>query len=152
MLKTKTLNYIKLEHFPSDVNLNYQSDGASGVDLVASIDHDIIILPFQRELIPTGIIIELPYSREGQIRSRSGLALKHGVVVLNSPATIDNDYNGEIKVILANLGGVPFTVSRGMRIAQLVIASIDQCYVKVCEKLSHTSVRGAGGFGSTGFF
>ncbi len=112
---------------------SYQSEGAAGLDLLAAVavDAPIVIAPGQRALIPTGLSIALPGGTEGQVRPRSGLAARHGVTVLNSPGTIDADYRGEIQVILVNLGQVPFTIARGMRIAQLVIAPMLQ--VTICE-------------------
>ena len=127
----------------------YQSEGAAGMDLVAALNEDLIISPGQRALIPTGLAIELPRGYEAQIRPRSGLALNSGVTVLNSPGTIDSDYRGEIKVILINLGSEPFSVSRGMRIAQMVIAPVTQAQLQLSIELTG-SERGAGGFGHSG--
>ena len=127
----------------------YQSEGAAGLDLLAAIDAPIAIAAGARALIPTGLAIALPKNTEGQVRPRSGLAARHGITVLNSPGTIDADYRGEISVILINLGQDIFTVTRGMRIAQLIIAPVLQ--VKICESrgLDETT-RGVEGFGSTG--
>jgi dUTP pyrophosphatase len=130
---------------------SYQSEGAAGLDLVAAVaaDAPVIIGPGQRALVPTGLAVALPAGTEGQVRPRSGLALRHGVTVLNTPGTIDADYRGEIQVILVNLGQIAFTVARGMRIAQLVIAPVLQ--VTICETLSlDETTRGVAGFGSTG--
>ena len=127
----------------------YQSDEAAGMDLAAAIESDIILQPGRRALIPTGIAIELPAGYEAQVRPRSGLAIKHGVTVLNSPGTIDSDYRGEIKVILINHGEEEFTINRGMRIAQMVIAPVLQAQIAVSADLS-ASERGAGGFGHSG--
>ena len=127
----------------------YKSFGASGFDLSACIEGDIIIEPKSFTLISTGISLELPKGFEAQVRSRSGLALKNGIFVLNSPGTIDNDYRGEISVILANFSNIPFTVSSGMRIAQVVIAEYHQLILQEIDILSQTQ-RGDGGFGSTG--
>jgi dUTP pyrophosphatase len=128
----------------------YQSDEAAGLDLVAAIgsDETVVIKPRKRMLIPTGLSLELPKGFEGQVRPRSGLALKHGVTVLNSPGTIDSDYRGEVKIILINLGDAPFAIRRGDRIAQLVIAPVIQAKLVRAEILGATE-RGAGGFGST---
>ncbi len=126
-----------------------QSEQASGCDLVASNSESIIINPGSRALIPTGIAIALPVGSEAQVRSRSGLALKHGLMVLNSPGTIDADYRGEIKVVLANLSNEAFTVSFGMRIAQLVIAPVFMPRLVLASSIGQ-SERGEGGFGSTG--
>jgi dUTP pyrophosphatase len=127
----------------------YQSEAAAGLDLAAAVAEDIIIAPGERALIPTGLIIELPAGYEAQVRPRSGLAIKNGLTVLNSPGTIDGDYRGEVKVILINLGQESFNVSRGMRIAQMVIAPVVQAELRLCLSLSE-SERGAGGFGSSG--
>jgi dUTP pyrophosphatase len=129
----------------------YQSAHASGLDLVAAVPADapITIAPGDRAMIPTGIAIALPPGTEGQVRPRSGLALRHGVTVLNAPGTVDADYRGEIHVVLVNLGRELFTVERGMRVAQLVIAATLQA--EICEVASlDETTRGVGGFGSTG--
>ncbi|MDR3012791.1 MAG: dUTP diphosphatase [Chitinispirillales bacterium] len=127
------------------------TSGSSGCDICAAIDDDAIIAPGARALIPTGFCFEIPEGYEVQVRPRSGLALKHGITVLNTPGTIDADYRGEVKVILINLSDQPFTVARGDRIAQLVPASVAG-NVSFCEsnEISETS-RGAGGFGHTGY-
>jgi dUTP pyrophosphatase len=129
----------------------YQSELAAGLDLIAAVPAaaPVTIAPGQRVAIPTGIAIALPAGIEGQIRPRSGLALRHGVTVLNSPGTVDADYRGEVQVILVNLGGEPFTIERGTRIAQLVIATAVQA--RICEvAVLDETCRGVGGFGSTG--
>ena len=122
---------------------------AAGVDLVAALEHPITLAPGQRHLVPTGIAIALPAGYEAQVRPRSGLAVRHGVTVLNSPGTIDADYRGEIGVVLINLGEEPFAVERGMRIAQLVVAPVAAVAWAEGAELP-ASERGAGGFGSTG--
>jgi len=127
----------------------YATEHAAGMDLCAAITNDIILPPGQRTLIPTGLSIALPEGFEAQVRPRSGLALKNGVTVLNSPGTIDADYRGEVQVILANLGTETFTITRGMRIAQMVVARYSRVEWQQTEQLSATA-RGAGGFGSTG--
>ena len=129
----------------------YQSEGAAGLDLMAAVaaDAPVVIGPGRRALIPTGLAIALPRGTEGQVRPRSGLAARHGVTVLSSPGTIDADYRGEIQVILVNLGQEPFTVTRRMRIAQLIIAPTVQVTIRETAKLDETT-RGVGGFGSTG--
>ena len=129
----------------------YQSVGAAGADLYAAVgaEQTLTLPPGGRALVPTGICLELPAGYEAQVRPRSGLALKYGVTVLNSPGTIDSDYRGEISVILVNLGLEPFDVNRGTRIAQLVIAPVIQAQFTSVRALSGTS-RGAGGFGSSG--
>ena len=127
----------------------YASDDCAGMDLAAAVDTALTMAPGERVLIPTGLGIALPPGYEAQIRPRSGLALKHGVTVLNSPGTVDADYRGEIGVILANFGAEPFTVKRGMRIAQLVVAPVSRARWQLVEDLPE-SARGAGGFGSSG--
>lgn len=127
----------------------YQSELAAGMDLYAAVKADVVLAPGQRAVIPTGFAMALPAGFEAQVRSRSGLAAKNGVAVLNSPGTIDADYRGEVGVILINHGDQPFTVSRGARIAQMVIAPVTQGRFVETSDLSAT-VRGAGGFGSTG--
>jgi len=129
----------------------YQSALAAGLDLLAAVPADaaVALAPGQRTLIPTGVAIALPPGHEAQVRPRSGLALRHGVTVLNSPGTIDADYRGEIQIILVNLGAEPFVINRGMRVAQLVIAPI--LHVKLVESTSlDLTERSVGGFGSTG--
>ncbi len=127
----------------------YQTTSAAGVDLAAANDAPIDLAPGARTFVPTGLILEIPEGFEGQVRPRSGLAAKFGVTVLNSPGTIDADYRGEVKVILVNLGSEPFTIQRGERIAQLVIAPVMQAAFIEATAVSETA-RGAGGFGSTG--
>lgn len=127
----------------------YQTAGSAGMDLHAAIEADCAIAPGARQFLPCGFSLAIPPGYEGQVRSRSGLALKHGLAVLNSPGTIDSDYRGELAVVLVNHGDVPFVVSRGMRIAQLVIARVERAeWVEVGE-LPDTD-RGAGGYGHTG--
>ena len=126
----------------------YRSAGAAGMDLMAALSAPVELGPGERKLIPTGIRLGLPEGHEAQVRPRSGLALEHGVTVLNSPGTIDADYTGEVKVLLANLGAKSFTVERGMRIAQLVLARVERAVLQTGQ-LPDTR-RGAGGFGSTG--
>ncbi len=128
-----------------------QSAGAAGLDLMAAIgaDEQITIKNCERALVPTGIALQLPQGYEAQVRPRSGLAVKHGVTVLNTPGTVDADYRGEIKVLLVNHGQEPFVVTRGLRIAQLVIAPVMQVQLVAVSALE-TSARGDGGFGSTG--
>ena len=128
---------------------DYATDQSAGMDLAAAVPSSVEIAPGGRALIPTGFAAALPAGYEAQVRPRSGLALKHGITVLNSPGTVDADYRGEISVILANLGEAPFTVSRGMRIAQLVIAPVTQVAWNEVAELP-PSERGAGGYGSTG--
>ncbi len=127
----------------------YATQQSAGMDLLAAIDEAVEVEPGERMLIPTGIGIALPAGYEAQIRPRSGLAAKHGVTVLNTPGTIDADYRGELKVILINHGQEPFTIERGQRIAQMVIAKYEHIAFDEVEDLENTD-RGAGGFGSTG--
>lgn len=127
----------------------YMTDRSAGMDLYADIDDDATINPMERLLIPTGISIALPNGYEAQIRPRSGLAVKHGIALVNSPGTIDADYRGEIKVIVINLGDQPFTVQRGERIAQMVIHEVSRVEWRELSSLDETG-RGDGGFGHTG--
>ena len=127
----------------------YETADAAGMDLPAAIDADVEIAPGARCLIPTGLTIALPPSYEAQIRPRSGLALRNGISLVNSPGTIDADYRGEVGVIVINHGDEPFTVTRGMRIAQMVVAPVTQAVWDEVSELPETE-RGAGGFGSTG--
>jgi dUTP pyrophosphatase len=129
----------------------YHSEDAAGLDLIAAVEGnaDVVLQPGERALIPTGLAIELPKGYEAQVRPRSGLALNFGVTVLNSPGTIDADFRGEIGVILVNFGNQPFAVKRGARIAQLVVSPVERIALVENDGLGE-SVRGAGGFGSTG--
>ncbi len=127
----------------------YATAQSSGLDLAAALNEDIVIGPGEHAVVPTGVAIALPDGFEAQVRPRSGLAAKHAVTVLNSPGTIDTDYRGEIRVVLANHGAASFTVSRGMRIAQLVIAPVSRIIWNEVDALTD-SPRGDGGFGSTG--
>jgi dUTP pyrophosphatase len=145
---------VRVKRLPHGADLPlpaYQSALAAGFDLMAAVPADapVVLAPGERAMIPTGIAIALPPGTEGQVRPRSGLAARHGVTVLNSPGTVDADYRGEINVILVNLGAEPFTVARGARIAQLVIASTMQASICETANLDETT-RGVGGFGSTG--
>lgn len=128
---------------------SYQSTQAAGLDLRADLEAPLILQPGERHAVPTGLSLELPEGHEGQVRPRSGLALRDGITCLNSPGTIDADYRGEVKVLLINLGQVPVTLSRGDRIAQLVVAPVQRVVVEESHALGETA-RGAGGFGSTG--
>lgn len=129
----------------------YETGGAAGMDLVAALPagEAMALQPGERAMVPTGLAIALPQGFEAQVRPRSGLAAKNGVTVLNSPGTVDSDYRGEVKVILINLGTEPFTIERGTRIAQMVVAPVTQACLREVETLDETA-RGAGGFGSTG--
>lgn len=146
---TVSIGVKRLDH-GKDLDLpEHATDMSAGVDLLAAISDDIVLEPGHRALVPTGLSIELPQGFEAQVRPRSGLANKHGVTVLNAPGTIDADYRGEVCVILINFGDQAFTVSRGMRIAQMVVAQVAFVKWRESEDLS-ASDRGAGGFGSTG--
>jgi dUTP pyrophosphatase len=145
---------VQLTRLPHGADLplpSYQSAAAAGLDLVAAVaaDGPVIIAPGRWAAIPTGLALALPPGSEGQVRPRSGLAAQHGVTVLNAPGTIDADYRGEVKVLLVNLGPEAFAVTRGMRIAQLVIARVARARLVEAADLAATQ-RGAGGFGSTG--
>jgi dUTP pyrophosphatase len=129
----------------------YHSEHAAGLDLIAAVPDaaPVVIAPNRWAAIPTGLVLALPHGHEGQVRPRSGLAARHGVTVLNAPGTIDADYRGEVQVLLVNLGVESFAVTRGMRIAQLVIAPLARARLVEAERLTET-LRGSGGFGSTG--
>jgi dUTP diphosphatase len=145
---------VKITRLPHGADLplpSYQSAHAAGLDLVAAIADDapLTLAPGARALVPTGIAIALPEGHEAQVRPRSGLAVRHGLTVLNAPGTIDADYRGEVQVLLINLGDQPVAIARGMRIAQLVIAAVARARLTEAPSLDETS-RGKGGFGSTG--
>jgi dUTP pyrophosphatase len=142
-MKIKIVNKSK-HRLPS-----YETPASAGVDLRANLDEPVVLKPLERSLIPTGLFIELPVGYEAQIRPRSGLAIKKGITLLNTPGTIDADYRGEIKIILANISNDEFVVNDGERIAQMVIAQHEQAEWIEVEELEKTE-RGAGGFGSTG--
>ncbi len=127
----------------------YMSEGAAGADVVAAVEADVVLAPGARALVPTGIALEIPPGYEVQVRPRSGLALNHGVTLLNSPGTIDCDYRGPVGVMLVNLGTEPFTIRRGERIAQLIVAPVAHAHFSEVTEIGATA-RGAGGFGSTG--
>ena len=145
-------HYVQINKLPGneDVKLpEKMSRLASGYDLYAAVEEDVVLQPGERKLIPTGFAIAMPEGLEAQIRPRSGLALKHGITCLNTPGTIDADYRGEIRVLLINLGDAPFTIVRNERIAQMVFQIVPQVEWEFVEELSET-VRGEGGFGHTG--
>ncbi|MCT8990026.1 dUTP diphosphatase [Chelativorans sp. SCAU2101] len=146
-----TVGVVRLPHGEGLPLPAYESAGAAGMDLRAAVpeDRQIILLPGRRVLVPTGFILEIPEGFEGQVRPRSGLALRHGITCLNSPGTIDSDYRGEVQILLVNLGEDDFAVTRGMRIAQLVIAPVLQARIEERDGPGATA-RGADGFGSTG--
>lgn len=145
------LGVVRLPHAEGLDLPAYETEGAAGMDLRAAVpdDRPMLILPGRRVLVPTGLVFEIPAGFEGQVRPRSGLAFKHGLTCLNTPGTIDWDYRGEVKVLLVNLGDVEFTVTRGLRIAQLVIAPVSRAVLEE-RSLAGSTERGAGGFGSTG--
>jgi dUTP pyrophosphatase len=140
---------VRLDHARDLPLPDYATGGSAGVDLTAAVTDQITLEPGERQLVPTGIAIALPAGFEAQVRPRSGLALKHGVTVLNSPGTIDADYRGEVKVIMFNASSDPFIVLRGMRIAQMVVAPVSRLHWESVDRLP-PSGREAGGFGSTG--
>lgn len=149
MLNAITLKFLRLPHGEGLALPAYETAGAAGMDLRAAVTEQIVLAPGARMAVPTGLVVEIPEGCEGQVRPRSGLALNHGITCLNSPGTIDWDYRGEVKVILANLGKEPFIIERGMRIAQLVIAPVTQVRIVEAGDVSDTK-RSSGGFGSTG--
>jgi dUTP pyrophosphatase len=128
----------------------YATSGAAGMDVAAAVDKPVILAAGERLAIPTGFAMAVPAGYEAQIRPRSGLALKHGVTVANAPGTIDSDYRGEVAILLVNLGNQDFTIERGMRIAQMVVAPVTQVIPAASDSLPDTD-RGEGGFGSTGY-
>jgi dUTP pyrophosphatase len=143
------LSILRLPHGRDLPLPSYATEGSAGLDLLAAIDGDIVLSPGGRSAIPCGIAVAFSDKYEGQVRARSGLALNHGITLLNAPGTIDSDYRGEIKAILINLGDQPFTVKRGMKVAQLVLARVKRAIIVGVEELPDTA-RGEGGFGSTG--
>ncbi|PPR60588.1 MAG: Deoxyuridine 5'-triphosphate nucleotidohydrolase [Alphaproteobacteria bacterium MarineAlpha4_Bin2] len=148
-MSTVAVDIVRLPH---SVNLplpDYATPDSAGVDLLAAVEEDVVLVPGERKLIPTGIALGLPRGYEAQIRPRSGLALKNGITLLNTPGTIDADYRGEIGVILVNLGKETFKVERGMRVAQMIVAPVFRVIWNSTQSLED-SERGAGGFGSTG--
>lgn len=143
---------VRVQRLPHGAGLDlpaYATAQSAGMDLVAAIESELVLAPGKRAIVPSGLAIALPAGFEAQVRPRSGLAAKNGVTVLNSPGTIDADYRGEVGVILINHGDADFTITRGMRIAQMVIAPVTQAVWQEAESLDETA-RGAGGFGSTG--
>jgi dUTP pyrophosphatase len=147
-----TVDILRLPHARGLPLPRYASAGAAGLDLIAAnpADAPLELPPGRRVKVPTGIVIALPGGFEGQVRPRSGLAARHGITVLNAPGTIDADFRGEIEVILVNLGEETFSVARGLRIAQLVVARVEGVTLREVDEVDMTE-RGAGGFGSTGF-
>jgi dUTP pyrophosphatase len=151
MTSQVSISLVQLPHGQGLPLPQYETKGAAGMDLLAAIPEDevIVVGPGERKLIPTGLQIAVPDGFEAQVRPRSGLALKHGITMLNSPGTIDSDYRGEVGLILANLGGEPFRIIRGQKLAQMVIAQFAQATWDVTTSLDETA-RGTSGFGSTG--
>lgn len=148
-LKDKEMLKVKINNRGRQPLPTYATALSAGMDLRANIEEDITLLPLQRQLVPTGLHIALPEGYEAQIRPRSGLALKHGITVLNTPGTVDADYRGEIMVLLVNFSNEPFTVKDGERIAQMVIAKHEKVDFELVDTLDETE-RGAGGYGHTG--
>jgi len=147
-------NVLRIQRLPHAQGLplpRYETAGAAGLDLVAAnpANAPVVIEPFMRALVPTGLVIQLEQGFEAQVRPRSGLAFKHGVTVLNAPGTIDADYRGEVQVLLVNLGQEPFAITRGMRIAQMIVAPVTTVELLEVGAVNETA-RAAGGFGSTG--
>ena len=144
-----TLKIRRLPHAEGLELPSYETAGAAGMDLRAALDGPLTLGPGERTLVPTGLVLELPPGHEGQVRPRSGLSIKNGITVINAPGTIDEDYRGEVKVPVINLGTDEFEIAHGMRVAQLVIAPVAQVSVVEVSEVSDTD-RGGGGFGSTG--
>ena len=151
VMMKRTLILIRLPHGEDLPLPGYETDDAAGLDLRAavSVSEPVTLQPGERTLVPTGFVFEIPAGHEGQVRPRSGLAFSHGVTCLNAPGTVDADYRGEVQVLLINHGSEPFEITRGMRIAQMVIAPVTQAAVAEGDLASETA-RGSGGFGSTG--
>ena len=148
-MKEISISVKTLPHFEGLTLPDYQTLGSSGFDFLAACDQDISLKPGERFLVPTGLSFSIPLGTEIQVRPRSGLAVKHGVTMVNTPGTIDSDYRGEVKLIMINLGQETFTITRGMRIAQGVLAEVVKAKFNVADNLDAT-LRGAGGFGHTG--
>ncbi len=143
---------IRVQRLPHAEGLelpSYASEGSAGADLRAAVDDPLVVAPGARVAVPTGLILEIPPGWEGQVRPRSGLAIRHGLTLINAPGTVDSDYRGELKVLMVNLGAEAVTVHRGDRVAQLVLAPARQSSFVETDEVAETS-RGAGGFGSTG--
>jgi dUTP pyrophosphatase len=149
MSTTVRVSILRLPHGVDLPLPDYATEGSAGLDLVAAVTEPVMLPPGERALIPTGLALALPAGYEAQVRPRSGLALRHGITVLNSPGTIDADYRGEVAVILVNLGQEQVAITRGMRIAQLVLAPVTRTSLAEVSELP-ASARGEGGFGSTG--
>ncbi len=144
------MTVLKIEKLPHNKTIpQYQTEGAAGMDLCAAIDEPITLQPLERTLVPTGLKIELEHGYEAQVRPRSGLSIKHGITLINCVGTIDEDYRGEVCIPMVNLSNETYTIQPQERIAQMVIARVEQAEIKVVTELTET-VRGEGGFGSTG--
>ena len=143
------IKLVVMDHAEELTLPHYATDGAAGMDIEAAVENMVVIPPLERMVIPTGLMMAIPQGYEAQIRPRSGLSLKEGVTVANAPGTIDSDYRGEVKIILVNLNTENVIISRGMRIAQMVVAPVSKARFDVTDSLDGTS-RGTGGFGSTG--
>jgi dUTP pyrophosphatase len=150
-MSSMSVPFMRLEHAEGLPAPSYASEGAAGLDLIAALPaaEPVMIAPRSWAAIPTGLVFEIPRGFQGEVRPRSGLALRHAVTVLNAPGTIDSDYRGEVRVVLVNLGPEPFTVTRGMRVAQLLFVPVVRVTPTPVRSLS-TTARGDGGFGSTG--
>jgi dUTP pyrophosphatase len=150
-MSSMSVPFMRLEHAEGLPAPSYASEGAAGLDLMAALPEiePVVIAPKSWAAIPTGLVFEIPRGFQGEVRPRSGLALRHAVTVLNAPGTIDSDYRGEVRVVLVNLGPEPFTVTRGMRVAQLLFVPVVRLTPTPVRSLS-TTARGDGGFGSTG--
>ncbi len=150
MSEALRVRILRINPNKTDIPLpEYSTEGSAGMDVCAAVDAEVMIQPGETALIPTGFIIELPPGHEAQIRPRSGLAIKHGLGILNSPGTIDSDYRGEVKIIVTNFGKNPYTVHRGDRIAQMIVAAYERVKWEESDSLEKSS-RGDGGFGHTG--
>lgn len=144
------MTVLKIERLPHNKNIPaYQTEGAAGMDLCAAIEEPVVLKPLERALVPTGLKIELEHGYEAQIRPRSGLSIKHGITLINCVGTIDEDYRGEVCVPVVNLSNETYSIQPQERIAQMIIARVEQAKIEVVTQLTET-VRGAGGFGSTG--
>jgi len=143
------IRILTLPHFDGLALPRYATEGAAGMDVEAALEADLTLAPGQRMAVPTGLSMAIAAGHELQVRPRSGLALRHGITVANAPGTIDSDYRGEVKILLVNLGDAPFVITRGMRIAQLVLAPVTRATLEQVDSLEDTD-RGSSGFGSTG--
>jgi len=145
--------HLRIQVLPHGEGLDlprYETPGSAGLDLRAAVDAPLTLQPFDRVAVPTGLIVAIPPGWEGQVRPRSGNALRLGLSMPNSPGTIDSDYRGELKVLLIHLGREPITIPRGMRIAQMVLSPVGHARIEVVDQIATDTQRGAGGFGSTG--